>query len=75
MYRKFAFFIKNGIINDPKYFFIMIINGEKISVNIPTYNNIRILNRQNRYHIGGDFRGWSQALESLGRKILSIIFS
>jgi hypothetical protein len=59
------FFIKNGIINSPKYFYIMIVNGEKISAQIPNYNNIRILNRQNRYHIGGDFRGWSQALETV----------
>ena len=27
------FFIKNGIINDSKYFFIMIVNGEKLLEN------------------------------------------
>lgn len=59
------FFIKNGIINDSKYFFIMIVNGEKLSVKMPSFDNIRILNRENRYHIGGDFRGWSEAIDTV----------
>jgi len=39
------FFIKNGIYNNLQYQYVIIINNEKCSVNIPEYSNIKIIKR------------------------------
>jgi hypothetical protein len=56
------FFLQHGIINDPKYKYILIINGDTCSIDLSSFNQINIIKRKN---IGYDFGGWSHGLKIL----------
>jgi len=46
------FFVKNGLINDSKYNYIIIINNKIVTVDIPKYNNVKIIIREeNNYDL------------------------
>jgi hypothetical protein len=50
--KNFEFFVKNGIIDNPFYYYIIIVNNKKNTVNIPEYNNIRVITRdENNYDL------------------------
>ena len=59
--KNLTFFIKNGIINNNNVIYIFVINGNKCSINIPKYENIYIIRRDNKGH---DFASWSHALKN-----------
>ena len=53
------FFLKKGLIDNPDYHYIFIINGKKLSVNIPQLRNVEIRYRDN---IDYDFGAYSDVL-------------
>ena len=59
--KNLSFFIKNGIKQFDNVTYIFIINGNKCSINIPEYQNIHIIRRENEGH---DFASWSHALKN-----------
>ncbi len=56
------FFAKAGIFDHPDYLFIIVINGQKCSVELPTYTNCIIINRENE---GFDFGAHTESLNYL----------
>ncbi|QKF94527.1 hypothetical protein QKU48_gp1069 [Fadolivirus algeromassiliense] len=64
------YFSEMGIINDKKYLYIIVINGEKCSVKLPDYDNVIVLRRPN---VGYDFGGHKHALEWVTNKYGTIL--
>lgn len=59
------YFVNSGVIEDSKYLYIFVINGEKCSIQIPEYKNVIVLKRPN---IGYDFGAHNYALQWLTTK-------
>ena len=54
------FYSKIGIVDDKRYLYIIVTNGENCIIKLPTYDNVVILKRPN---IGFDFGAHNHALE------------
>lgn len=63
--KNLSFFLDCGLIRDPAYTFVFILNGHKCSVPIPALSNTRVLRRDNQ---GFDFGAWGEGLALLDIK-------
>lgn len=60
--KNLEFFIKNGYIDNDNYHFIIVINGQVCTANIPTLKNVNVYKRPNE---GFDFGAWGYGISTV----------
>jgi hypothetical protein len=60
--RNLSFFCDHGVFAEDDRMYVFVVNGNKCTVDIPAYSNVKIIRRNN---VGFDFGAWAEGIRSI----------